>query len=245
MSLRRYTAVLATLLPAGCGGAAFSAGLIDGRDGGQLDAQAADDASQPGQDAPSNVDGSGIPEEGSDALDASVDAPPEHPEAGRDASVACVCPGAVSCWYSIDEPSPVGGSSAGPLRPVNTVVLTHAVPTSAWSEMIWTPPVNDYDWTWTDVDVSRFVNGGTITVSGVLGATGSTGTAILTAECPASVGAGPYWLENEPNVIPGSAWTFPGYAFPAGTTVLHVGAQGSGASTAGTTNNMTITTSVQ
>jgi hypothetical protein len=249
LALRAAGAVVLVLVFVGCGGAAFSAGLLDTHNGdaGQLDAQAADDASQPGQDALSSTDGPGIPEAGPDALDASVDAPPEHPEAGHDAGpVACMCPteaGAVSCWYSVDEPTP----GAGAPQAVTTVILTPAAPSASFNVTITTPPTNEHDVAWVDLDVRRFTSGGTLHVSGKMGAGAAVGSNYLMPECGVfPPDNGPAWsvVEQSSNVPPGGAWSFGAYVFPAGTDVLHFGGEGSWG-VAGTMNTDAVTVSVQ
>jgi hypothetical protein len=200
-----------------------------------------------GSSSGGNLDGSAFDGQGGgpdSASDGRLDA------ADSDAAVeaeACTCSAGISCFYSVSEPP----SGYGAPYPVATVVLTPTNPSATWTETVHTPPPPYYDWQWTDVDVSAFTFGGTLVVGATTGS-GCMVSTILAAQCPVTPDAGPEWLESAPNADAGSGWSFPAYAFGAGTDVLHIGSQGAWQASwcapscvTGGTNTNTVTVSVQ
>ncbi len=242
---------------AGCSGAAFSAADKSAPDAEAPDSGGAEpDANDGGGEAEATTQ----PDAGHDAGHDASDAAPT-PEAGNDAAPdarpdadaglpACAC-GSLSCWYSINEPA----SGSGPLYPVTTVVLTPSNKTAMVTASITTPAAPNHDAVWYDLDVSAFPSGGTLDMSGIMGATGTDGSTFLIAQCASFPTEGAFTpaapATNVGNIAPGMTWSF-SYVFPAGTTVLHLGTEGSWYNPsicpncmAGATNTNTITVSVQ
>ena len=180
-----------------------------------------------------------------------VDAGGEQADAGRDAvrtdaapaadvpiesATTCTC-GAGSCWYPHAK----------------VVALSPGKPTARFVAAVRSPAYPDHDPVWFDLDVSAFPSGGSIAVSGQMGGGGADGTTFLVDECATFPASGAYSaVENVGNVPPGTTWSFGAYAFTAGTTVLHLGSEGSWynaglcpSCTPGATNTNTITVTVQ
>lgn len=249
----------------GCGGNAFSAAERNASDAEPGDSGGAE--SETG-DAGGEAETTTHPDAGHDAApeaaDAAPDAPNEttpesdaapeatpdaHPEAEAGLPI-CSC-GSTSCWYSINEPT----SGSGAPYSVTTIVLTPSDTTAHVTATITTPPTPDHNAVWYDLDVSAFPSGATLSISGVMGSTGTDGSAFLITQCdvfptsgaftPAAPGA------NVGNVAPSATWSFTDYTFAAGTTVLHLGTEGSWYNagicpncTAGATNTNMITVNV-
>ena len=150
---------------------------------------------------------------------------------------ACSCGAGVSCFYEVSPPP----STYGTPNPVTVLFLTPDDPSATIVPTITSPPVNEHNPVWYDVDVSAFPSGGTLVVAGQLGASGCTGSSFLTDQCQDFP---PSYEVGATNVDAGSAWNFQ-YTFAAGTDVLHFGTEGSWNSPAGTTNTNTVTLQVQ
>jgi len=246
----KMVAVSAILL-AGCGGSAFSLGteLVDDA-GGTGDVVARVDADDAGmQVVTTDADAGKMPMDA--ALEAQVDADagetPEaatHADAAPDAHVsACTCGDAgTSCFYSVSEPP----SGYGAPYPVTTVVLTPSTSTATFTATVAGLPQPYHDPALYDLDLSAFANGGTLYISGQVGDGSCSVSSYLMAQCGEVSASGSFpspQLEfvNTDN----SAWTFPSYQFPAGTIVLHFGAEGGWGFPAGSTNTNKVTVLVQ
>ncbi len=233
----KMVAVSAILL-AGCGGSAFSLGT-----------EFVDDAGEAG-DVVARVDaddaGTQVVTTDADAGEAATsDAAPEvsmRADAAPDAPVpACTCGDAgASCFYSVDEPA----SGYGAPYPVTTVALTPSAPTATFTASVMAVPMPYHDSVWYDLDISSFPNGGNMYIQGQVSDAGCTVSEYLIAQCDATpiTGSTPY-LEGSGNAV--GSWTFPSYQFPAGTTVLHFGTEGSWGNPAGSTNTNKVTVLVQ
>ena len=80
---------------------------------------------------------------------------------------------------SVAEPP----SGYGPPYPVTTLVLTPSSPTTTFAVSITSPPPMPYhDPVWYDLDLSAFVNGGTLYINGYIGDS-CTVSAFLIAQC--------------------------------------------------------------
>ncbi len=225
MDLKMMLAAAVVVL-AGCGGASFSMETEPTNDVGG-DAIAKD--AKGGDDAETHVIAT-------DA-DASMDASP-------DADPACACGDAgSSCFYSVDEPP----SGYGPPYQVTTVMLTPSAPSVTFTASVSAVPQPYHNAAWYDLDVSVFIHGGTLYVSGQVGDGDAAVSSYLMAQCGEASAAGSFpssLLESNGSVID-SPWTFPSYQFPAGTTVLHFGTEGSWGNPAGSTNTNKVTVLVQ
>jgi len=252
MYVKTVVAVSAILL-AGCGGSAFSMGteLVDdaGEAGDVVARVDADDAGM--QVVTTDADAGKMPMDA--ALEAQVDADagetPEaatHADAAPDAHVsACTCGDAgTSCFYSVSEPP----SGYGAPYPVTTVVLTPSAPTATFTATVAGLPQPYHDPVLYDLDLSTFVNGGTIYIQGQVGDGSCSVSSYLMAQCGeiSTTGSFPSTpLEQIGGVAASSAWTFPSYQFPAGTIVLHFGTEGAWGFPAGSTNTNKVTVLVQ
>jgi hypothetical protein len=235
-AMKTLLAVLAMVLAmvlVGCGGSAFSVG--EGDDGGGDVVVRGD-----GDDAGMHVV---VPEAGTEAGEAETSPPDATPEATPQeaAATSCTCGDASSCFYSASEPA----SGYGTPYPVTTVVLTPSAPGATFTASVEAIPQPYHNSAWYDLDLSAFANGGTLYINGQVGDGSSTVSSYLLAQCvtmPPS-GSTPS-LEINGGVIDG-AWTFPSYQFPAGTTVLHFGTEGSWGNVANAVNTNKVTVLVQ
>jgi hypothetical protein len=169
---------------------------------------------------------------------------------------ACTCgsdSGVASCFYAVSEPTPGYGAP----YPVTVMSFTPSHSMATFTATVTSPPAPDHNVVWYDLDVSAFPAGGKLTVSGLMGASGTDGSAFLVAQCtqfPESGGSIPV-VENVANVPAGTTWSFGSYSFAPGTYVLHFGTEGSWSSapggacptacSPGQTNTNTVTVSVQ
>lgn len=148
---------------------------------------------------------------------------------------ACTCAseadgGSASCFYAVSTPPSFGGTPSL----VTVVFLTPASPKATFTPTITSPPAPDHNPVWYDLDVSAFASGGTITISGEMGSSGTDGSSFLLDQCATFPASGAFTpVENSANVAAGSGWSFAGYTFSAGTAVLHFGTEGSWATAAG------------
>ncbi len=129
---------------------------------------------------------------------------------------------------------------------MTTVVLTPGAPTATFTATVAGLPQPYHDPALYDLDLSAFANGGTLYISGQVGDGSCSVSSYLMAQCGEVSASGSFpspQLEfvNTDN----SAWTFPSYTFPAGTTVLHFGAEGGWNFPAGSTNTNKVTVLVQ
>jgi len=233
MSHHRSTEALAigfALALAACSGAPFSMGDLPPLEGGAGDGGARD------------AGGEHELEAGRDAEN--HDAQLEDVVVGLDAPApVCTCGGASFCSYAQSEPAP----GAGAPQPVKVVHLSPSAPTADVTLSIVASPAPAHNVAWLDLDVSAFTSGGQVIVSGKLGAPGCDGSSYLVPQCaafPASGGQIPV-VENASSIPAGSAWSFSAYAFPGGTSVLHIGSEGAWDSAAGSTNVNAVSVAVQ
>ena len=214
--------VLVLVSLTGCSGSAFSTGTDFTNDdaGTQVVATDADAGKTP--DAAPEV---------SMRADAAPDAPVP----------ACTCGDAgASCLYSVNEP-PAG---YGVPYPVTTVVLTPSAPTATFTTTVVSPPQPYHNSVLYDLDLSAFTKGGTLYINGQVDDAGCTVSEYLLAQCETVPPTGSFtYLEGYGNAI--GAWAFPSYQFPAGTTVLHFGTEGSWGNPTGATNTNRVTVLVQ
>ena len=218
----------------GCSGAAFSAGTEFANDAGS------------GGDVATKLDGNdaGTQVVATDADAGETDAAPETTlaDAATDAPVsACTCGDAgSSCFYSVSKPP----SGYGPPYPVTTVVLTPSAPTATFTASVTAVPMPYQNLAWYDLDLSTFVNGGTIYIQGQVGDGDSTVSSVLMAQCEEPSSTGNFTYLQGYGMMVGN-WTFPSQQFPAGTAVLHFGTEGTQSSPTGSTNTNKVTVMVQ
>ncbi len=231
------TALMVTvIILTGCSGAAFSAGTEFANDAGS------------GGDVATKLDGNdaGTQVVATDADAGETDAAPETTlaDAATDAPVsACTCGDAgSSCFYSVSKPP----SGYGPPYPVTTVVLTPSAPTATFTATVTGLPQPYHNPVLYDLDLSTFVNGGTLYISGQVGDGGCSVSSYLMAQCGEVSASGSFPSPQlEFGNTDNSAWTFPSYTFPAGTTVLHFGTEGGWNNATNTTNTNKVAVLVQ
>jgi len=125
-------------------------------------------------------------------------------------------------------------------------VLSPSMPTAtAPKAKIVAPGSGNHSWdTKYDVDLTAFLGAGTLTISGVLGATGTDGSFDLFPSCQALpvTGSNTGVLASADNTPAGATWTVT-YSFDRGA-VYHFGAEGNWDSTQGQTNTTSVEISV-
>jgi hypothetical protein len=130
---------------------------------------------------------------------------------------------------------------------VTTVVFTSSKLTATFTASVVGVPQPYHDAAWYDLDVSAFPDGGTLYIQGQVGDGSSTVSSYLMAQCGTVSTSGSFPstpVESSGGAID-SPWTFPSYQFPAGTTVLHFGTEGSWGNPAGSMNTNKVTALVQ
>ena len=238
------TALTVTVIMlAGCSGSAFSTETADDADGDIVAKTDGDDAEKHDVATDAGAGEAASPDGDVARIDAASEAATLS-DAAPDANVpACTCGDAgTSCFYSVSEPP----SGYGAPYPVTTVVLTPGAPTATFTATVAGLPQPYHDPVLYDLDLSAFANGGTLYISGQVGDGSCSVSSYLMAQCGEVSASGSFpspQLEfvNTDN----SAWTFPSYTFPAGTTVLHFGAEGGWNFPAGSTNTNKVTVLVQ
>jgi hypothetical protein len=126
------------------------------------------------------------------------------------------------------------------------IELTPTESTASFTVVVVAPGEMVQDYRGFDLDVSAFTTGGTISISGTVGPSGSQGSFDLYPACTVFPTAG-YpngTLGGAYNITDGSAWSITPYDFPAGEQLFHFGATGNWGSTLGTTNTVNVTISV-
>ena len=233
------TALTATVIVlAGCSGSAFSTEEMAPTDdaGGDVIAKTnGDDAGTHDVATDAGAGEAASPDVDVVRSDAGMEASPEA------AAPACVCGDAgASCFYSVSEPP----SGYGAPYPVTTVVLTPSAPTATFTASVGTVPMPYQNLVWYDLNVSSFVKGGTLYVRGQTGDGNSAVSSVLMAQCEEPSPTGNFTYLQGYGMMIGD-WTFPSQQFPAGTTVLHFGTEGTQSSPVGSTNTNTVTVMVQ
>ena len=233
------TALTATVIMlAGCSGSAFSTETADDADGDIVAKTDGDDAEK--HDVATDAGAGEAASPDADAYHADA-----TPEAASEASTpTCTCGDAgSSCFYSVSEPP----SGYGLPYPVKTLVLTPSISTAMFIATVAGEPQPYHDAAWYDLDVSAFVNGGTLYVQGQIGDGTATVSSYLMAQCGEVSATGSFPsapLESSGGAV-NSSWMFPSYQFPADTTVLHFGTEGSWSAPAGSVNTNKVTVLVQ
>jgi hypothetical protein len=229
------------IILAGCSGSAFSTETATPMDDAGGDAAVKMDGDDAGMHIVATDADAGETSTADAAMEAAM-----HTDAAPDAPVsACTCGDAgASCFYSVNEPP----SGYGAPYPVTTVVLTPSTPTATFTATVAGLPQPYHDPALYDLDLSTFVNGGTIYIQGQVGDGSCSVSSYLMAQCGETSTAGSFPstpLEQIGGVAASSAWMFPSYQFPAGTTVLHFGTEGSWGNPAGSMNTNKVTVLVQ
>jgi hypothetical protein len=136
------------------------------------------------------------------------------------------------------------GSCVGSLCNGGTVTLTPAMSSQSFTASIVAPGSGNHSYTKYDIDVSAFVDGGTIKVNGVLAPGGCDGSFELFAAATPYPTTGPVTtaVAYQKDVPNGTMWSFQ-YVF-APTTLFHLGAEGNWFSVAGTPNKTSVIVSV-
>ena len=238
------TALTATVIMlAGCSGSAFSTETADDADGDIVAKTDGDDAEKHDVATDAGAGEAASPDGDVARIDAASEAATLS-DAAPDANVpACTCGDAgTSCFYSVSEPP----SGYGAPYPVTTVVLTPGAPTATFTATVAGLPQPYHDPVLYDLDLSTFVNGGTIYIQGQVGDGSCSVSSYLMAQCGELSTAGSFQSTplEELNTI-NAAWTFPSYLFPAGTTVLHFGTEGGWDNATDTTNTNKVTVLAQ
>jgi hypothetical protein len=123
------------------------------------------------------------------------------------------------------------------------IELTPTESTASFTVTVTAPGGMNQDYVGFDLDVSAFTTGGTIAISGVVGASGSQASFDLYPACTVFPTSG-YpngTLGGAYNITDGSAWSITPYPFPAGDQLFHFGATGNWDSTPGSTNTVDVT----
>jgi len=231
--------VLVLISLTGCSGSAFSTGTDFTNDdaGGAGDVVVKVDGNDAGTQVVATDADAGETATPDAATEAAVQV-----DAATDAPVpTCTCGDAgASCFYSVSKPP----SGYGPPYPVTTVVLTPSAPTATFTASVTAVPMPYQNLAWYDLDLSTFVNGGTIYIQGQVGDGDSTVSSVLMAQCEEPSSTGNFTYLQGYGMMVGN-WTFPSQQFPAGTAVLHFGTEGTQSSPTGSTNTNKVTVMVQ
>jgi hypothetical protein len=121
------------------------------------------------------------------------------------------------------------------------IILSPGAPSTSFSADLVAPGYGNHDWSSrSELDVSAFTTGGTIQISGVLGATGCEASFDLFPDC-APYATGPNTDGNVVevvNIVQGASWMM-SYTF-APTPVFHLGGEGNWTSPQGQTNTSSV-----
>ena len=241
MDAIKTTLTATVIMLAGCSGSAFSTETADDADGDIVAKTDGDDAEKHDVATDAGAGEAASPDGDVARIDAASEAATLS-DAAPDANVpACTCGDAgTSCFYSVSEPP----SGYGAPYPVTTVVLTPGAPTATFTATVAGLPQPYHDPVLYDLDLSTFVNGGTIYIQGQVGDGDSTVSSVLMAQCEEPSSTGNFTYLQGYGMMVGN-WTFPSQQFPAGTAVLHFGTEGTQSSPTGSTNTNKVTVMVQ